>query len=90
MDTDEEIRRHVIDRVIDLGGEVFGVTVYHGVVRLHGRVGMREDVPVIERLLQEVEGVTGIETLFLIGGREPEREPGKPVAPADHSELTRG
>ena len=76
MDTDEEIRHHVIDRVIDVGGEVLGVAVEHGVVRLRGRIGMREDVKLVERLLHDIEGVAGVEAWFVIGGRrspEPSR-----------------
>lgn len=90
MDTDEEIRRHAIDRVIDIGGEVFGATVDHGVVRLHGRIGMREDIALIEHLLHEVDGVTGVEAWFLIGEHSSQRGNAKPAEPTDPSRLTRG
>ncbi len=91
METDEEIRRHVIDRVIDMGGEVFGATVDHGVVRLRGRVGMREDIPLVDHLLRQVNGVTGIEAWFMIGDeRRPEWGHAKPVAPTGSSGPTRG
>lgn len=65
---DAEIRRRVIDRVIDVGGEALRVAVDHGAVRLHGHVGERDDIPLIEHLLREVDGVTDVDAQFAVGG----------------------
>lgn len=70
---DAEIRRRAVDRVIDVGGEVLGVTVHDGAVRLRGRVGAREDIPLLERLLREIDGATDVDAQFAVGGeRSPE------------------
>jgi CBS-domain-containing membrane protein len=59
--TDSVVRRGVIDRVIDAGGEVLAVTVAKGVVRLHIRIGTASEIPLLEHLLSSVPGVTRLE-----------------------------
>lgn len=59
--SDAEIRRRVIDRVIDLGGEAYAVTVEHGVVRLRGRMGVRTAVGLAERAVRALDGVTRLD-----------------------------
>lgn len=56
----------MIDRVIDVGGEVFTATVDHGSVRLLGRLGERRDIPFLNRLLHEVDGVTDVYAQFTV------------------------
>lgn len=70
---DTEIRRRVIDRVIDVGGEVLDVAIDDGAVWLHVRLGERHGVALLERLLYEVDGVTSVHAQFAVGG---ERDPG--------------
>lgn len=58
---DPRIRRRVIDRVIDAGGEVLEITVDEGAVRVHIRIGARGEIPLIEHMLAAVPGVTRLE-----------------------------
>jgi CBS domain-containing protein len=58
---DADLRRRVIDRVIDAGGEVLAIAVDRGVVRLHIRVGIRGEAPLIERMLGGLPGVARLE-----------------------------
>jgi CBS domain-containing protein len=55
---DAAVRRRVIDRVIDVGGEVLAIAVHKGVVRLHIRIGTRSALSTIEHMLRDVPGVT--------------------------------
>jgi hypothetical protein len=64
---EEEIRRRVTDRVVDVGGEVYSVTVAHGSVVVRGRVGDRAELPVVERLLRETPGVSDVRLDFEYG-----------------------
>jgi CBS domain-containing protein len=57
---DEDIRHRVTDRVVDVGAEVYSVSVSHGSVVARGRVGKRSEMLVIERLLRETPGVTRV------------------------------
>ena len=61
---DREIRHRVTDRVVDIGGEVFSVSVSHGSVIVRGRVGNRSEVAVVERLLRETPGVARVTVDF--------------------------
>ena len=56
---DVELRRHVVDRVIDAGGEVLAVAVDRGVVRLRIRFG--GDLSLIRQMLSIVPGVVELE-----------------------------
>lgn len=58
---DADVRRHVIDRVIDAGGEVLDVSVRDGVVHLRVQAGGHGDIPLIERMLRDVPGVERLE-----------------------------
>jgi CBS domain-containing protein len=60
---DARIRCRVIDRVIDLGGEVLAVSVDDGVVRLRIRIGTRGEIPLVERLLGRIPGVVRLELI---------------------------
>lgn len=57
---DVEIRRRVVDRVIDAGGEVLAVAVDRGVVRLRICYG-EGDLPLIRHMLGAVPGVVDLE-----------------------------
>jgi CBS domain-containing protein len=58
---DDEIRRRVIDRVIDAGGEVYAVTISEGSVWIRARVGCRSEIPVLEQMLRQTPGVVRFE-----------------------------
>ncbi len=76
LPTDTEIRRRVVDRVIDAGGEVLGIAVDHGAVRLRGRVGLSGEIPLIERLVHQIDGVACVDARFTVAGergRQPAR-----------------
>lgn len=64
LPADPEVRRQVIDRVIDAGGEVLGAGVENGAVRLRGRVGGRDEAAVVERLVRAVDGVVALDASF--------------------------
>ncbi|HEU5426604.1 MAG TPA: BON domain-containing protein [Actinocrinis sp.] len=65
---DDEIRRRVIDRVIDVGGEVLGIEVEHGAVRLRGRVGEAGQRALVSELILKVDGVESVvAALALLG-----------------------
>lgn len=74
---DGELRREIIDRVIDLGGEVFCVRVDDGAVTLRGRVGDVGEIALIESALRRIEGVVGVDATFTVHTDE-------------HRELVRG
>ena len=74
LPADSEVRRRVIDRVIDAGGEVLGACVENGVVRLRGRVGGPDEAAVVERLVRAVDGVVALDASFSYPD-EPSREP---------------
>ncbi|GAA2008864.1 hypothetical protein [Catenulispora subtropica] len=56
-----ELRRRVVDRVIDAGGEVSMATVSDGMVLVRGRVGCRSEVAMLERELRDLPGVTQLD-----------------------------
>ncbi|MBR7827145.1 CBS domain-containing protein [Actinospica sp. MGRD01-02] len=56
-----ELRRRVIDRVIDAGGEVSALSVEEGVVRLCVHVGDCGEIPLIEQMLRGIPGVGQLE-----------------------------
>ncbi|NUP46613.1 MAG: hypothetical protein HOW97_04775 [Catenulispora sp.] len=56
-----ELRRRVVDRVIDAGGEVSTAIVSGGTVLVRGRVGCRSEIPMLERELLCIPGVTELE-----------------------------
>jgi CBS-domain-containing membrane protein len=58
---DGGVRRRVIDRVIDAGGEVLGLQIDDGLVRLRVRVGSCSEIPVIEHLIGDVPGISRLE-----------------------------
>lgn len=60
-DRDADMRRRVIDRVIDGGGEVFEIAVDRGVVRLRIRIGTRSEATLIEHMLGDLPGVVRLE-----------------------------
>jgi osmotically-inducible protein OsmY len=62
--SDEEIRRRVVDRVIDVGGEVLDVEVDHGEVRLRGRVGEPGEAALARHLVRRVDGVRSVVAQF--------------------------
>jgi osmotically-inducible protein OsmY len=64
--SDEEIRRRVVDRVIDVGGEVLSVEVDHGAVQLRGRVGEPGEVALVQDLVCRVEGVESMVAQFTL------------------------
>ena len=74
LPADPEVRRQVIDRVIDAGGEVLGACVENGAVRLRGRVGGPDEAEVVERLVRAVDGVVALDASFSYGD-EASREP---------------
>ncbi|MBS2966929.1 CBS domain-containing protein [Actinocrinis puniceicyclus] len=74
---DGELRRKIIDRVIDLGGEVFSVRVDDGAVSLCGRVGDVGEIALIERALRLIDGVVSVDATFT-------------VHTGEHRELVRG
>ena len=64
--TDDEIRRRVVDRVIDVGGEVLDVKVTRGAVRLRGRVGEPGEIALAGMLLRRVDGVDSVVAQFTL------------------------
>ena len=62
--TDAEIRRRVIDRVIDLGGEVCAAACERGAVRLRGRVGLRSDRARAQQAICALDGVNRLDSGF--------------------------
>ena len=78
----KEIRRHVIDRVLDAGGEVTDIAVHDGTVRLRARVSTPGQDPVVEHLLRIVPGLVRPDTAFDHGiatMRDPARHPFRTV-----------
>lgn len=65
---DAEIRRRVVDRVLDAGGEVCGARVERGVVSLYGKVGSRRQIPLVEQLVRQIDGVVSVNAVFTVGG----------------------
>lgn len=65
---DAEIRRRVVDRVLDAGGEVSGARVEHGVVSLYGKVGSRRQIPLVEQMVREIDGVVSVNAVFTVCG----------------------
>jgi CBS domain-containing protein len=61
---DAEVRRRVMDHVIDAGGEVYGIAVSDGNVWIRGRVGSRGEIPVLEQMLRETPGVKRLRVEF--------------------------
>lgn len=61
---DAELRRRVIDRVIDLGGEVIAVEVDHGEVWLLGRIGEPGQAALVARLLRRIDGVHSVSSVL--------------------------
>jgi len=57
---DDEVRHGVIDRIVDFGGEVYTVSVSRGSVRVRGRVTHADEIPVLEKFLQETPGVVDL------------------------------
>lgn len=64
--SDDEIRRRVVDRVIDVGGEVLYVKVAHGAVRLRGRVGEPGEITLAGKLLRRIDGVDSVVAQFTL------------------------
>jgi CBS domain-containing protein len=64
MPRDRRIRRAVIDRAIDVGAEIYSVTVTDGTVRVRGHMAGRSQIPVLEHLLRQIPGVTRLEPDF--------------------------
>jgi hypothetical protein len=58
---DHEVRRRVIDRVIDAGGEVSTVTMSRGTVVVRGRVGCRSEIAMLKHELRGIPGVARLE-----------------------------
>ena len=56
-----EIRRLVVDRVIDAGGETAAVVVSGGSVLVRGRVGCRSEIAILDRELRSIPGVSRLE-----------------------------
>lgn len=56
-----EVRRRVIDRVIDAGGEVSMITVSRGTVLVRGRVGCRSEIAMLEHELRGIPGVARLD-----------------------------
>jgi hypothetical protein len=65
---DAEIRRRVIDRVIDVGGEVLDARVDHGAVWVRGRVGEPGQVTLAQRLMRQIDGVMSVDAVFVVCG----------------------
>lgn len=61
---DTELRRRVIDRVIDIGGEVFALDVAHGEVRLLARIGDPQQAALVADLLLRIEGVRSVSSVL--------------------------
>lgn len=64
--SDDEIRRRVVDRVIDVGGEVLYVEVDHGAVRLRGRVGEPGELALAQDLVRRIVGVESVVAKFTL------------------------
>jgi CBS-domain-containing membrane protein len=62
---DAELRRRVIDRVIDVGGEVYEASADHGAVHVRGRVVLRSEIAVVERAIRALDGVSGLDASFV-------------------------
>jgi CBS domain-containing protein len=62
---DDEVRRRIIDRVIDFGGEVYTASVSGGSVHVRGRVTRAGEVAVLEKLLRETPGVVDLQLDFI-------------------------
>jgi predicted transcriptional regulator len=54
---DAELRRRVIDRVIDAGGEALGASVTAGAVSLHATVYTRSQAALVEHMVRSLPGV---------------------------------
>lgn len=74
---DADVRRRVIDRVIDAGGEVLDIGVSNGVVHLRVRAGGHDDIPLIERILRDVPGVERLDLTVGCVGAVPDRPAGR-------------
>jgi CBS-domain-containing membrane protein len=61
---DRRIRRAVIDRAIDVGAEIYSVTVTDGTVRIRGHLAGRSQIPVLEHVLRRIPGVSRLEPDF--------------------------
>ena len=64
LPTDAQLRRQVIDRVTESGGEVYAVTVSRGAVWVRGRVPSRDEIALLEQVLRETTGVERLELEF--------------------------
>ncbi len=64
LPSDTEIRRRVIDRVIDLGGEVYTAACERGAVEVRARVGMRSEVAMAEQAIRALDGVARLDARF--------------------------
>jgi len=64
LPSDAEIRRRVIDRVIDLGGEVYAATCEHGAVRVRGCVELRSEIAMTELAIRTLDGVIRLDADF--------------------------
>ena len=61
---DRRIRQAVIERALDMGSEVYSVSVTDGEVRIRGHAAGRSAAPVLEHLLRRIPGVTGLDAHF--------------------------
>jgi osmotically-inducible protein OsmY len=61
---DADVRRRVVDRVIDAGGEVQSVVVLDGCVWLQARIGVRSEIPLAERMVRSIPGVAQLQAVF--------------------------
>ncbi len=66
LPSDAEIRREVVDRVLDAGGEVCDARVDHGVVWLYGRVGERHQGSLVEHMVRRLDGVVRVNAVFTV------------------------
>jgi CBS domain-containing protein len=64
MPSDRRIRRAVSDRAIDVGAEIYSVSVTDGTVHVRGHMAGRSQIPVLEHLLRRIPGVTRLEPDF--------------------------
>lgn len=59
--SDDEIRSHAVDLVVDAGGKVSAAIVAAGSLWLRGRVERHSQAAVLERKLSEIPGVTRVD-----------------------------
>lgn len=59
-----ELRRRIVDRVIDAGGEVTSVVAAGDTVLVRGRIGLRSEIAMLDRELRQIPGVSRLELHF--------------------------